>query len=214
MNISSIIKSINKQLKDVFGLFGGQSEEYMNALKQVRDNLPDEVLQQTQRQGLNYAYDMPTKPLQISAGKTAKNILSNFENDLQNIRSAQKATGSALMQAQKYIDELKSNGRQFSREAIKKQASGIYYFRNNVNNWYEDIMSSGVISEEQKSMIKEHYSELNGADDYEYSVLRQKIQRDYNKIKPLIEAEKAKQIEDITEELPPNISPIDPAKLT
>lgn len=215
MNISSTIKAINKQLKETFDLFGGQSEEYMNALKQVRDNLPDEVLQQTQRQGLNYAYDMPTKPLQISGGKEARNILSNFETDLQNIRSAQKETGSALMQAQKYINELKQKGKEFSKAEIKKQASGIYHFRNNVNNWYEEIMNSAAISEEEKSIIKSDYSELNGADDYEYSVLRRKIEQNYNKVKPLIEAEKAKNtIENIQEELPPNIKPVDPSKLT
>lgn len=214
MNISLTIKAINKQLKETFDLFGGQSEEYMNALKQVRDNLPDEVLQQTQRQGLNYAYDMPSKPLQISGGKEARNILSNFETDLQNIRSAQKETGSALMQAQKYINELKQKGKEFSKAEIKKQASGIYHFRNNVNNWYEEIMNSAAISEEEKSIIKSDYSELNGADDYEYSVLRRKIEQNYNKVKPLIEAEKAKStIENIQEELPPNIKPVDPSKL-
>lgn len=193
MNIKSTISAINKHLKETFDLFGGQSEEYARALRQIRDNLPDEVLQQTQRQGLNYAYDVPSKPLQISGGKQSQSILSNFQNDLQQIRTEQKETGSALMQAQKYIDELKSTGKQFSRQAIKEQASGIYNFRNNVNDWYNDIDKSTALSEEEKSALKADYSELNGADDYEYSVLRRKISEKYNKIKPRLQAEKDMQ---------------------
>ena len=212
MNIKSTISAINKHLKETFDLFGGQSEEYARALNQVRDNLPDEVLQQTQRQGLNYAYDMPSKPLQISGGKQAQNILSNFENDLQQIRNEQKNIGSALMQAQKYINDLKSIGKQFLRKAIREQASGIYYFRNNVNDWYNDINNLVGLSEEEKSAIKADYSELNGSDDYEYAVLRRKITEKYNKVKPLIEAEKdlqqAEQIADETIETGLNIDPL------
>lgn len=214
MNIKSAISAINKHLKDTFDLFGGQSEEYANALRQVRDNLPDEVLQQTQRQGLNYAYDVPSKPLQISGGKQAQNILSNFQNDLQQIRAEQKETGSALMQAQKYIDELKAKGKQFSRQAIKEQASGIYNFRNNVNDWYADIDKSSVLSEEEKSALKADYSELNGADDYEYSVLRRKITEKYNKVKPRLQAEKAlQQAEQAAAETIANGELIDPLTL-
>ena len=46
MNIKTTISAINKHLKETFDLFGGQSEEYARALNQVRDNLPNEVLQQ------------------------------------------------------------------------------------------------------------------------------------------------------------------------
>lgn len=214
MNIKSTISAINKHLKDTFDLFGGQSEEYGRALRQVRDNLPDEVLQQIQRQGLNYAYDVPSKPLQFSGGKQAQNILLNFENDLQQIRTEQKETGSALTQAQKYINELKSAGKQFSRQAIKEQASGIYSFRNNVNDWYADIDKSTVLSEEEKSALKADYSELNGADDYEYSVLRRKITEKYNKIRPRLQAEKdLQQAEQAAVETIENGELIDPLTL-
>ena len=215
MNIKTTINAINKQLKEVFDLFGGQSEEYMNALKQVRDNIPDEVLQKTSRQGLNYAYDMPSKPLQLSAGKEAQNIFSNFQSDLQALRENQKASGSALMQAQKYINDLKQQGKQFSRKAIKEKASGIYHFRNNANNWYEDIMKSAAISEEEKSLIKADYSELNGSDDYEYGVLRQKIEKNYNRLRPKIEQGKQQEHEQTNdEELPEDVKPIDPNTAT
>lgn len=215
MNIKSTISAINKHLKETFDLFGGQSEEYARALNQVRDNLPNEVLQQTQRQGLNYAYDMPSKPLQISGGKQAQNILSNFENDLQQIRTEQKETGSALMQAQKYINELKSKGQQFSRKSIREQASGIYNFRNNVNDWYKDIDKSNVLSEEEKSTLKADYSELNGADDYDYSVLRRKIAENYERVKPRLDAEKAlKQAENAAADAIASGVLIDPLTLT
>ena len=210
-NISSTIKAINKQIKEVFDLFGGQSEEYMNALKQVREEIPDEVLQQTQRQGLNYVYDMPSKPLQISTGKNAQNILSNFETELKTVRNAQKETGSALMQAQKYINELKQKGKGFSRDTIKKQASGIYYFRNNVNDWYAAIKDSKALSEEEKSILKEPYSELNGSDDYEYAVLRRKIKEQYDNIKDKLIL---KEQNETQEELPKGIKEQDPNSLT
>lgn len=214
MNIKSTISAINKHLKETFDLFGGQSEEYARALRQVRDNLPDEVLQQTQRQGLNYAYDVPSKPLQISGGKQSQSVLSNFQNDLQQIRTEQKETGSALMQAQKYIDELKATGKQFSRKAIKEQASGIYNFRNNVNDWYSDIDKSSALSEEEKSALKADYSELNGADDYEYSVLRRKITEKYNKVKPRLQAEKdLQQAENAAAETIENGELVDPLTL-
>ena len=215
MNIKSTISTINKHLKETFDLFGGQSEEYGRALRQVRDNLPDEVLQQTQRQGLNYAYDVPSEPLQISGGKQAQNILSNFENDLLQIRTEQKETGSALMQAQKYIDELKATGKQFSRQAIKEQASGIYNFRNNVNDWYSEIDKSATLSEEEKSALKADYSELNGADDYEYGVLRRKIAENYERVKPRLDAEKAlKQAENAAADAIASGVIIDPLTLT
>lgn len=189
MKIKSVISAINKHLTDVFNLFGGRSEEYMNALKQVRDNLPDNVLQQTQTQGLNYAYDTPREALKLSAGKKSQEILQNFEADLIKVRQEQKESGSAIVQAQKYIDDLAKDGLQFSRQRIKEKASGLYDFRNNVNDWYKDVDKSNL-SEAEKSNFKEAYSELNGADPYEYAVLRQKIDENYNRLKPKLEEER------------------------
>lgn len=199
MNISSIINAINNHMQQLFDWFGGQSEEYMNAMKQVRDNLPDSVLQQTQSQGLNYVYDNPTKPLKLSTGKQSKEILQNFENDLQELRVEQKESGTALEQAQKYIDDLKKDGRGFSRKSIKESASGIYNFRNNVNAWYKEVIESTVITEAEKSYFKEPYSELNGSDPYEYGVLRQKITENYNRLKPKLDEEKESKLREESE---------------
>lgn len=189
MNIKSTISAINKHLSDVFNMFGGQSEEYMNALSQVRKNLPDSVLQETHTQGLNYVYDNPRDALRLSIGKQSQEILRNFESDLVKIREEQKESGSAIMQAQKYIEELAKEGLKFSRKSIKEKASGIYYFRNNVNEWYKEVVESNL-SEVEKSNFKEPYSELNGADPYEYGVLRRKIQENYFRLKPKLDDEK------------------------
>lgn len=209
MNVKSQITAINRHLERVFNMFGGQSDEYMKALKQVRDNIPDNVLQQTHTRGVNYAYDIPTEPLKISVGKSAQTILSNFENDIKQIRSEQKQTGTALEQAQKYIVELKKEGKQFSIANIKKTASGIYYFRNNVNDWYKAIDKSNL-SETEKSVLKESYSELNGSDPIEYARLRKKIQADYNRVKDRLKPMK----DNVIEELPSNIKEVDPNTIT
>ena len=177
-------------MEDLFNWFGGQSEEYMNAMRQVRKNLPDNVLQNTQAQGLNYVYDNPTKPLKLSTGKASKEILQEFESDLQELRSEQKHSGTALEQAQKYIDELKKDGKEFSRKSIREAASGIYYFRNNVNEWYKDVDVSTTLTDEEKSYFKEAFSDLNGSDPYEYEILRRKIERNYNRLKTKLDKEK------------------------
>ena len=175
MNIDSALNQINKHLRDVFDMFGGQSEEYMNALTQARETIPEEVLQQTARKGLNYAYDMPTEPLQISRSKTAKDIYSTFESELSLLRTAQKATGTAKVQSQKYIKELVEKGIQPSIEYVRKQANELYRFRNTVNEWYTEAMKSEELTEEDKADIKADYSELSGSDYEEYNILRKNI---------------------------------------
>ena len=199
MSIISTIRAINKHMEDLFNWFGGQSEEYMNAMRQVRENLPDNVLQNTQAQGLNYVYDNPTKPLKLSTGKASKEILQEFENDLQELRNEQKQSGTALEQAQKYIDELKKDGKAFSRTSIREAASGIYYFRNNVNDWYKDVDKSTALTDEEKAYFKEAFSDLNGSDPYEYEILRQKIERNYNRLKPILDKEKEAKLKEEAE---------------
>lgn len=188
MNIKTTISAINKHLEDIFNMFGGRSEEYMNALKQVRDNLPDSTLRQTQKQGLDYAYDTPREALKLSVSKKSQEILQNFEADLINLRSEQKESGSAIVQAQKYIEDLAKDGLQFSRQRIKEKASGVYDFRNNANDWYKEVDKSNL-SEEEKSIFKDPYSDLNGADPYEYAVLRRKIADNYKRLKPKLDEE-------------------------
>lgn len=175
MNIDSAIRMINKHLKDIFDMFGGQSEEYMRALNQTRRNISQEVLNQTARSGNHYAYDMPTEPLQISRSKTAKEIYSNFTSDIQQLRNEQKASGTAKAQSQKYIRELQEKGIKPTIQNVRKQANELYNFRNNNNDWYTNLTNSPYLTEEEISDIKADYSELNGSDDEEYARLRKSI---------------------------------------
>ena len=157
----SIVNSINKHLKSVFDMFGGQSTEYHLALQTVKENLSENVLSQTARQGVNYNADTPDKPLQLSTGKKALDILSNFESDVKNIRETEKAIGSALEQAQKYIDELKAVGKEFSLQNIRKYAQTNYDFDNNSNDWYRKLTESEELTDGEKEEVREIYSEVN-----------------------------------------------------
>lgn len=157
----SIINSINKHLKSVFDMFGGQSSEYHLALQTVKENLNENVLKQTARQGIKYNADTPNKPLQLSTGKKALDILSNFESDVKNIRETEKAIGSALEQAQKYIDELKAVGKEFSLQNIHEYAQTNYDFDNNSNDWYRKLTESEELTDSEKEEVREIYSEVN-----------------------------------------------------
>ena len=181
MNIDSALRMINKHLKEVFEMFGGQSEEYMTALSQVRQNIPQEALNQTARSGNYYAYDMPTEPLQISRSKTAKEIYNNFISDLQQLRTEQKASGTVKAQSQKYIKELQEKGIKVTVKNIKQQANELYNFRNNNNDWYTNLTNSPHLTDEEISDIKTDYSELNGSDPIEYARLRKSIREKKNK---------------------------------
>lgn len=157
----SIVNSINKHLKSVFDMFGGQSTEYHLALQTVKENLNENVLAQTARQGVNYNADTPDKPLQLSTGKKALDILSNFESDVKNIRETEKAIGSALEQAQKYIDALKAVGKEFSLQNIHEYAQTNYDFDNNSNDWYRKLTESEDLTDSEKEEVREIYSEVN-----------------------------------------------------
>lgn len=157
----SIVTSINRHLKSVFDMFGGQSSEYHNALQQVKEQLNENVLTQTARQGVKYNADTPNKPLQLSTGKKALDILSNYETDVKNIRESQKESGSALEQAQKYIDELKAIGKEFSVQNIHEYAQTNYNFDNNSNDWYKSLTESEHLTASEIEEVRTIYSEVN-----------------------------------------------------
>lgn len=163
MILDNILRTMNEYIKNMFDTFGGQSDEYMRTLRQVRENLPDSVLQQTTRQGLNYVADRPTEPLQFSRGKKSQEILQNFETDLSNLRKEQRETGTAAVQAQPYYLEQQIQAQELgipsnvSKEAIKEQASDRYYFDSNVNDWYDTIDASAELTEYEKNDIKDNY---------------------------------------------------------
>lgn len=167
MILDNILRTMNEYIKDIFDTFGGQSDEYMRTLRQVRENLPDSVLQQTTRQGLNYVADRPTEPLQFSRGKKSQEILQNFETDLSNLRQEQRETGTAAVQAQPYYLEQQIEAQEkgqplnVSKKLIKEQAEDRYYFNSNVNDWYDEINNAEELTELEKQDIKADYSNLS-----------------------------------------------------
>ena len=154
-------------MSEMFTTFGGASQEYMHAVRQIREAMPDEVLKKTIRQGLNYVGASPTEPMQFSRGKAALDILENFSTDISQLRKEQRETGTAKTQAQKYYDEQKliNPDKPVSIEEFKKQVDDRTYFNNNVNDWYKQVDKSTVLTEAEKWDLKRggkyNYSELN-----------------------------------------------------
>ena len=178
MNLDNILRTMNEYLNDIFSTFGGASMEYSTAIKQVRDNLTDEVLQQVTRQGLDYKSDVPDKPIQFSRGKAAQQILSDFQGDLMQLRSEQRESGTAKVQAQRYYTEqkLEKPDTAVDFKEVQEQARQRYDFNSNVNDWYEEIDKAAELTEYEKEKIKEQYSSLN--ENYSDPEARKKLRDD------------------------------------
>ena len=185
MLLDNLLRTMNEYIKDMFDTFGGKSDEYMRALSQVRTSLPESVLNQTVRQGLNYAYDAPTQPLQFSRGKNAQEILSNYETELIDLRAEQRKTGTAAVQAQPYYTEQELQNIEPSKEAVKRAAEERHYFDENVNDWYDEINNAEVLTEIEKEDIKADYRNLNENywDSSSRADLQTKAENLINKIK-------------------------------
>lgn len=177
MNLDNLLRSLNKYLVDIFDTFGGQSKEYMNAMKQVKEALPEKVLQDTARQGLDYEGDAPEEPLQLSRGKASRDELEVFKEDLQQLRNTQKDTGTARRQSQKYIDDAEARNIKIKDKAeyIRTEAQHKYDFDNSTNDWYDEVMAHDYISDDWKEKIRDKYSQLH--DDYEDAVFRDELER-------------------------------------
>lgn len=186
MNLDNILRTMNEYLSDMFNLFGGESMEYSAAVKQVRDNLSDDVISQVARKGADYESDSPTEPLQFSRGKAAQNILSNFQTDLAQLRKEQREQGTAKVQAQRYYTEQKLDvpDAPVDIKQLKEQAAARYDFNNNVNDWYDDIVNSAELSDAEKDDIREEYSTLNTdySDPDKRNTVRSKTQKLLDKI--------------------------------
>ena len=163
-------------MEDVFDTFVGQSKEYMKALKQVKESLPESVLEDVARQGLDFAGDSPEEPLQLSRSKYAKNELETFKEDLRQLRELQKETGTAKRQARKYIDDAKDRNIKIKNldEYIREEAQHQYDFDNSTNDWYEDVMSDDDIPDDWKEEIRDKYSDLN--EDYDDANFRDELE--------------------------------------
>lgn len=174
MILDNILRSLNQYMKDMFTTFGGESKEYMTALKDVKENLPEEVLQQTARKGLDFEGDAPTEPLQLSRGKEAKNILDNFGADLQEIRKDQKEQGTARKQTEKYREDAENRGIDPDTIDIQEEAKKLYDFDHSTNDWYEAIMADPDISDDEKEEIRDLYSDL--FENYEDAAFRDRLE--------------------------------------
>lgn len=174
MILDNILRSLNQYMKDIFTTFGGESKEYMTALKDVKENLPEEVLQQTARKGLDFEGDAPTEPLQLSRGKEAKNILENFGTDLQEIRKDQKEQGTARKQTEKYREDAENRGLDPDTIDIQEEAKKLYDFDHSTNDWYEAIMADPDITDDEKEEIRDLYSDL--FENYEDAAFRDRLE--------------------------------------
>lgn len=174
MILDNILRSLNQYMKDMFTTFGGESKEYMTALKDVKENLPEEVLQQTARKGLDFEGDAPTEPLQLSRGKEAKNVLENFETDLQEIRKDQKEQGTARKQSEKYREDAENRGIDPESIDIQEEAKKLYDFDHSTNDWYEAIMADPDITDDEKEEIRDLYSDL--FENYEDAAFRDRLE--------------------------------------
>lgn len=174
MILDNILRSLNQYMKDMFTTFGGESKEYMTALKDVKENLPEEVLQQTARKGLDFEGDAPTEPLQLSRGKQAKNVLENFETDLQEIRKDQKEQGTARKQTEKYREDAENRGIDPDTIDIQEEAKKLYDFDHSTNDWYEAIMTDPDITDDEKEEIRDLYSDL--FENYEDAAFRDRLE--------------------------------------
>ena len=162
-------------MKDMFETFGGQSQEYMTAMRQVRENIPRAVLDQTVRQGMNYTGAEPTEPLQFSRGKKAQDILSEYDADISNLRKEQREQGTASVQAQRYYEEQRAEGEQPNLAGAKERAEERFVFNNSTNDWYEAIMTSEFSTDDEKETTRMLYKELNL--NYDDPDFRDKLER-------------------------------------
>lgn len=189
--LDDTLRTINEYMKDMFDIFGGQSIEYSTALKQVREQLTDDVLERTARRGLHYDSDAPTEPLQLSRGKGAQEILQAFAEDLKQLRKTQRETGTAKVQAQRYYEEqkLEDENAPADLKNVKERAQERYDFNNNVNDWYEEITNAEELTDDEIEDIKSDYSTLNV--DYSDPAVRNNIRDKVMKLKAKIKQKQA-----------------------
>lgn len=174
MNIDNLLRTLNQYMDDIFETFGGQSKEYMKALMQVKEALPESVLDDVVRQGLDYSGDAPDEPLKFSRSKSSRSELEEFSEDLRQLRAEQRESGTARKQAKKYIEDAEARGIDPNEINIKEEAQHKYDFDNSTNDWYEDVMNDEDIPDDWKEEIRDKYSTLH--EDYEDANFRDELE--------------------------------------
>lgn len=178
-NVKSLIGAVNKQLRDYYNTFGGQSNEYLKLYSKVTDKLQGSIY----RQGVTFNMDKPEAPLQISTGKSVLKEFSDAKNleTLQKVRNELHNFGTALERAQPYLEYQKN---QEDNMNIKEIANILYQITNNQTAIYNFIKESDSVSYNDKLMMSELFTEMNTTSKLEYERLiyiKKKIIDIYNK---------------------------------
>lgn len=156
------IKNINNYLKNVYSTFGGKSREYMAALNEVREILPDNVINETAKSGNNYKADNPRSALQFKDTAKANEIFSHFETELKQIESYSENKGNIQKQIQPYKDQLNYWGHKDTPRNIKKWAKWEYDFNEMSNDWYKDLTESENLTNDEREQVRDLYSRVSG----------------------------------------------------
>lgn len=162
--IDNMLRSINQHLKDVFTTFGGKSVEYETAQNDVFTKLS--VLTQIKKPEYD-ENNVMTKPLQLSRGRNAiaEIKLKEMEETVKDVREEQKKTGSAKMQAQKYIKKLQEKNISPTTQNIRVYAKKLH--SQEFNDTYKAIMESEKIPEFEKNTFRGLCKKIN-VNDYTY----------------------------------------------
>lgn len=162
--IDNMLRSINKHLNDVFTIFGGNSVEYEEAQKDVFTKLS--TLTQIKKPEYDENNKM-TKPMQISRSRNAiaEIKLKEMENTVKDVREEQKKTGSAKMQAQKYIKKMQAQNIAPTIQNIRVYAKKLH--RQEFADMYNAVTNSENIPEFEQNAFIALCKKIN-VNDYGY----------------------------------------------
>lgn len=154
--LDNTLRSINKHLNEVFKTFGGNSYEYEKAQSVVKSKLQGSVFRMPEY-GENGEM---IKPMQIGRSRAALNALKNQANEVKEVRQYEKdVEKSAKVQAQKYIQKLKSEGVKATSQRIKEFATSIK--NNSFNDIYKDVMNNTKIPDIEKNIFRNKSSKIH-----------------------------------------------------
>ena len=162
--IDNMLRTINQHLKDVFTTFGGKSQEYETAQNEVFTKLS--TLTQMKKPEYNENGEMIT-PLQISRSRNSISEikLKDMENTVKDVREQQKKTGSAKMQAQKYIKKIQAQNITPTTQNIRVYAKKTH--RQGFADIYNAVTNSENIPEFEQNAFIALCKKIN-VNDYGY----------------------------------------------
>lgn len=159
INIDSAAKWMNQRLKDIYNIFGSQSQEYQNARAAIYSSgIPAE-----------FTKEEVNKPIRISRTNKALEGLSNIAESVSAAREAVRGLGTPLQQARKYDPSVSSKrlkGQQ-EREWLKKASLRNAVLTDAVDDKYTLI--DEIDDETEQLRIKRELQDTRGmtGDEYE-----------------------------------------------